>query len=46
MSSKNGTVAKQETCGGCYHVIPYILPDLVKIALALTLTNILRRYVK
>ena len=43
-TSSKGPITLGAVLGMC--VLPYILPDLIKIALALTLTNVLRRYVK
>jgi len=43
-SKANGAIGYSVALSWC--VIPFIIPDLIKIALALLLTNRLRRYVK
>ena len=43
-TGSKGPITMGAVLGMC--VIPYILPDLLKIALALTLTKVLKRYVK
>jgi len=40
----SGTIGLMTALGWC--VFPFIVPDLVKIALAMTLTKLLRKYVK
>ena len=43
-TGSKGPITLGAVLGMC--VLPYILPDLIKIALALTLTKVLKRYVK
>ena len=43
-TSSKGAIALGIVLGKC--VIPYIIPDVIKIAVALLLTNILKRFVK
>ena len=43
-TSSKGAITLGAVLGMC--VIPYIIPDVIKIAVALLLTNILKRFVK
>ena len=43
-TSSKGAITRGAVLGMC--VIPYIIPDAIKIAVALVLTRILKRFVK